>query len=69
MTEQGHGKMKKEWRGMSHPHDFPFDGDQRNAGIIKIIKQPFEIIIKNYLKISHPLPIYTHPALQQNTTA
>lgn len=54
MTEQGHGKMKKEWRGMSHPHDFPFDGDQRNAGIIKIIEQPFEIIIKNYLKISHP---------------
>lgn len=32
---EGMGKLKKERSGMSHPHDFPFDGDQRNARIIK----------------------------------
>lgn len=38
MTEQGQGKMKPEWRGMSHPHDFPVDWNQRSAAIIKIIE-------------------------------
>lgn len=38
MTEQGHGKMKQEWRGMSHPHGFPVDWNQRSEGVIKIIE-------------------------------
>lgn len=25
VTEQGHRETKHEWRGMSHPRDFPVD--------------------------------------------